>query len=96
MDCKDKGPGLVEVLIGKQRLERINNSAMAEKLGVALATWSRIRKGQRQPGVKFLNSVLRTYPDMGQVVREYIATRDDHKATVYPRKKRLTGNPLKG
>lgn len=69
---------LVEALRQRQRREKLTDIALAGLLGVNHSTWSRIKSGDRRPGVKVLNAILRLYPEMSPLVSHYIANRNNH------------------
>lgn len=69
---------LVEAVRQHQRREKLTDIALADLLGINHSTWSRIKSGDRRPGVKFLNAILRLYPELSPLVSQYIANRNNH------------------
>ena len=53
-----------EKLKAKQEVEGLNDQAFASKLGVSRTLWSLVKSGAREPGMKFVKAVMRTYPEL--------------------------------
>lgn len=79
-----KLPEIVKAVKAKQRKEGLDDTALAGRLGIDLSTWSRIKRGERQPGVKFLNGVMNRYPELSPLVSAYIANRNNHDKDIAP------------
>jgi len=48
---------LIEAIKQRQRQANLNDTALASLLGVDRSTWSKIKSGKRNPGIKFLRAV---------------------------------------
>lgn len=56
--------GVVSELQQKQRELAMTDIDFAQKLAVSRQLWAAIKKGHRQPGLKFLRAVIREFPDL--------------------------------
>lgn len=65
---------LIATLAARQEAAELNEREFAAHLGVGQATWTLIRTGQHQPGVKFIRAVLRRYPDLKPHVLHFLQT----------------------
>ena len=48
---------LIEAVKQKQRQDEITDNALASLLGIDRSTWSKIKSGKRNPGMKFIRAV---------------------------------------
>jgi transcriptional regulator with XRE-family HTH domain len=69
---------LIEAIKQEQKERMINDSQLARLLGVDLSTWSRIRRGQRRPGGKFLRAVMKNLPEVSMAVIDYLRNEHGH------------------
>ena len=71
---------LVRVLRGLQRDEQLTIEDMARRLGISPSMLGMVYNGQRNPGRRFLQGVLRTYPHLrGEV---YLFLLQDRRESV--------------
>ena len=66
---------LVTDLIALQRESEWPDREMADALGISLETWTKIRHGQRRPGLRFLGRVLHVFPSFRPAILLYIRDR---------------------
>ena len=52
---------LTQAIVDEQKRLQLNGPQMATMLGVAESTWSRVKRGIRQPGPKIVNGVLNSF-----------------------------------
>lgn len=63
---------LIEALRRKQNEERITGEAMAARLGMSGAHWSRLMSGEREFTRETLSRVLLLWSELGPEVLEYL------------------------
>jgi len=63
---------LIEAIKKEQGERGLNDTKLSALLGIDLSTWSRIKRGVRPPGGKFLTAVMRNLPEIGLVVIDYM------------------------
>ena len=72
---------LIAAITKEQNKRNLNDSQLAELLDIDLSTWSRIKRGERPPGGKFLKSIMQKLPELALVVIDYMrfeATESDN------------------
>jgi len=69
---------LIEGLITLQKNKGLNDIELAKAIGIDNSTWCRIKRGERQPGVRFLNGVLKAFPALKPLVFDYLSNRNNH------------------
>lgn len=63
---------LVEAIKREQIDRQFNDTQLAKLLEIDLSTWSRIKRGERPPGGKFLKAVMTHLPELALVVIDYM------------------------
>lgn len=63
---------LVERLLVLQEAEGLSNTAFAEKLGIDVSQWSRIRRGVVPAGGKVIRGALRAYPGLSDTLAKSV------------------------
>jgi hypothetical protein len=71
---------LIETLKGKQRVEGLNESDFAKKLGIDRRLWGLTKNGQANIGMSLLKAVMRVYPELSSEVLALL--RDSEKGSV--------------
>ena len=62
--------------IGKIReMYKLNDDQFAERIGLDAGTWSKVKRGQREPGAKFLSSLIQAFPEAKLEVMTYLENR---------------------
>jgi len=69
---------LLEALREKQRAEKLSTLAFARKLGLSEGCLIHLYQGRRQLGLRCLHAVLTTYPDLTDLILQYIGTDGKH------------------
>jgi len=64
---------LIEQIKAKQIELGLSESEFAKKLGISRALWFLIKKGERQPGFKFIQAIIKKFPDLQLAVYQYLA-----------------------
>jgi len=59
---------LVEAIKQKQGQAELTDGALSKLLGIDRSTWSYIKSGKRNPGMKFLSSVASIFPELKPLV----------------------------
>lgn len=59
---------LIEAIKQKQKQAELSDMALTKLLGIDRSTWSYIRSGRRNPGMKFLVAVASKFPDLKTLV----------------------------
>ncbi len=52
--------------------------AFARTLSISRQLWALIKKGQHEPGTKFISAVMSKYPDLMLDVMNYLRTKQEH------------------
>ncbi len=60
----DEDARLVVALREIQKRLGMSDKACAETLGISQPAWSRVRKGQRRPGLELARGVAKAYPQL--------------------------------
>lgn len=55
-----------------QEIHNLTDGQFSERLKISASLWSRIKSGTRSPGMKFLNALVREFPEMKLIVYEWI------------------------
>lgn len=63
---------LIEALVAKQRERGLTDAEFASSLGASRPMWSMVRSGHKRPGRKFLQGVMRRYPDLTSECLAYL------------------------
>ena len=63
---------LIEAIRAEQAERELSDTDLAKLLGIDLSTWSRIKRGQRPPGGKFLKAVMSNLPELALQVIDYM------------------------
>jgi transcriptional regulator with XRE-family HTH domain len=63
---------LIEAITKEQTERGLSDTKLARLLGIDLSTWSRIKRGQRPPGGKFLKAVMTNLPAVSMAVLDYM------------------------
>lgn len=63
---------LITQTIQLQNLYKLSDGQFAERLKISPSLWSRIKSGTRSPGMKFLNALVKEFPEMELTVYEWI------------------------
>lgn len=64
---------IVKAVRAWQELHKMNDIALSEILDIDHSAWSLLRRGKRQPGLKFLKSVAKNMPALQAYILEYIS-----------------------
>ena len=67
---------LIKAINQYQEKNSMNDGEMAKQLGVTRSLLSLVKRGKREPGVKFIKGVMRTFPEMTLVVMNYLAGKE--------------------
>jgi transcriptional regulator with XRE-family HTH domain len=60
---------------------KLSDDQFSEKLGVDPGTWSKIKRGQREPGAKFLAALVQAFPETKLEVMSYLENRGNTDAS---------------
>lgn len=63
---------ILKALEDKRAAEGLNMSKFADRLQISDTMLILMKQGKRKPGRKFLQAVLRAYPDLSGVVSAYM------------------------
>jgi len=66
---------LLEAIEKIRGIYRLNDDLFAERLGVDPGTWSKVKRGQREPGAKFLAALVQAFPEAKLEVMTYLENR---------------------
>lgn len=61
---EETGFGFVEAL--RQTVQESNQSKVARAAGIGQSTLSRILSGERDPGLRTIEKILKAYPNLGR------------------------------
>lgn len=64
---------LIEALIKVRDQYNFSDSQLSRELRIDKSTWSCIKNGKRKLGLKFLRSVIRTFPELSILCYAYIS-----------------------
>ena len=67
---------LIEAIKEVQGLNHLSDRQFAIRLKIDPSTWSLIKRGKASVGMKFLNALLREFPELKLTVYKYIAEGD--------------------
>ncbi len=70
---------LIEAIQKEQVERKLNDTQLAKLLGIDISTWSRIRRGERPPGGKFLRAVMSNMPQLALPVLDYMRNNGSKK-----------------
>ncbi len=62
---------IVEIKALQER-RKLSDRQFAISIGIDPSTWSYIKNGDNQPGVKVLSSIIRVYPELNTVILNYM------------------------
>jgi transcriptional regulator with XRE-family HTH domain len=63
---------LIEALKQKQTDLKLNETDFAHRIGVSRAMWFQVKLGSREPGNNVLAAVEAEFPEMGQLILDYL------------------------
>ena len=63
---------LIKAIQERQRIENLNLTEMADKLGVSVSYLSMVYSGKREPATKLLSGVVRCYPELTNQVAIFL------------------------
>ncbi len=73
---------LVEAIKKYQANEKLTDGQLGKLLGVDRSTWSKIKSGERNPGMKFLRATAREIPKLQSLI--YVEITDSGLPTTIP------------
>lgn len=59
---------LIEVIRQKQKQQGLTDEALSKLLGIDRSTWSYIKSGKRNPGLKFFTAVANQFPELKTLI----------------------------
>jgi len=82
---------LIEAIKHKQKESDLTDNGLASILGIDRSTWSYIKSGKRNPGLKFLSAVANTFPELRTLVDVVIYDNLLTAHTMTPQDKQQSG-----
>lgn len=79
---------LIEAVKKYQQDEKLSDNQLTKLLRIDRSTWSYIKSGKRNPGIKFLRAIAREIPKLNSLVYVEISDNTKHSATEKPQNKR--------
>lgn len=68
----------IDCLVRTKDLSGLTDGKFAVKLGVDPSTWSLIKRRRNRPGTRFLQSVVREFPELEDAVSDYLGIRRNY------------------
>lgn len=59
---------LIEATKVKQKASGLSDKRFASSLGIDRSTWSYLKSGKRNPGMKFLAAIAQNFPDLKPLI----------------------------
>lgn len=63
---------LLDKLLEKQSSLGLSNDALARLIGVTPGMWSMVKHGQRRPGIRFIDGVIKAFPELQNECFKYL------------------------
>jgi transcriptional regulator with XRE-family HTH domain len=71
-------PRLAQILEERRRHLGMSHQEFCRYLGISWAHWYYLRSGQRPPGTRLLQAVLRRWPDLAEIPLARLLETDGH------------------
>lgn len=62
---------LIDAIKREQADRKLNDAELSRLLGFRQSVWSRIKRGERKPGLKFLTAIRKSLPNLKPLIWEY-------------------------
>jgi transcriptional regulator with XRE-family HTH domain len=59
---------VVKAAIDIQERHGLTGAEFAQQIGMSESAWNRVRRGERQPGVRMLQGIRRAFPETTELV----------------------------